>query len=212
MTGVLLHFEGGAARPQRSSAAPFPDIIGRVLAPQEQVVFAHTVEGLFLRALGGQVPPALREQVRELGIDLTRKLLPAYPVLTWNQVLEATLAALYPGEPVPQAARKLGERMMDGYRNTLVGQALLALARIIGPRRALLRSRQNWRSGNNYSEVQVEELAPTDFRLTFNERSVSRWVSQGLLAAGLTFAGAQALSVELESYAESEVVYRITWT
>lgn len=181
------------------------------MTPPEQIVFAHTVEGLFVRALGGEVPPALRSQLRELGLDLTRKLLPAYPVPMWNQVLETTLATLYPGEPLPQSARKLGERMMEGYRNTLVGQAVLALAKVVGPRRALLRSKQNWRSGNNYSEVQVEELAPNDFRLTFNERGVSRWVSQGLLAAGLTFAGAPEVGVELERFSEHDVVYRITW-
>lgn len=182
-----------------------------MVAPQEQVVFAQSVEGLFIRALGGEVPPGLREKVRTLGIDLTKKLLPAYPVRVWNEVLVEAIAVLYPGQPLPQAARLLGERMMDGYRNTLVGQAVLALAKIIGPRRALLRSQQNWRSGNNYSEVKVEELAATDFRLTFNEADVSRWVSQGLLAAGLVFAGARDLSVEIESFTDTEVVYRITW-
>jgi uncharacterized protein (TIGR02265 family) len=182
-----------------------------VVASPEQVVFAHTVEGLFVRALGGEVPPALTQELRKIGIDLSRKLLPAYPVPVWNQVLEATLRTLYPGQPLPQSARLLGERMIEGYRNTLVGQAVLALAKIIGPRRALLRSRQNWRSGNSYSEVTVEELAPNDFRLRFNESGVSRWVSQGLLAAGLVFAGAQDLSVELESFTETDAVYRITW-
>lgn len=177
----------------------------------EQVVFAHSVEGLFVRALGGDVPADLSEQLRGLGIDLSKKLLPAYPVTLWNHVLEATAQTIYPGEPFDQAGRKLGERMMEGYRATLVGQALLALAKIIGPRRALLRSRQNWRSGNNYSEVQVEELAPTDFRLGFNESGISRWVTQGLLQAGLTFAGAKECTVAVVSFTQTDAVYRITW-
>ena len=180
-------------------------------SPSEEVVFSHSVEGLFTRALGGEVPPALQEQLRGLGLDLGKKLMPAYPVRVWNQVLEATVHALYPGDPMPKAARLIGERMMHGYRATLVGGAVLALAKIIGPRRALLRSRQNWRSGNNYSEVKVEELAPKDFRLTFNESGISRWISQGLLAAGLTFAGASEASVEVAEFSQSEVVYRITW-
>lgn len=164
-----------------------------------------------VRALGGEVPPALHERMRVIGIDLTRKLLPAYPVRVWNEVLVATAETLYPGIPLPLSGLKLGERMMEGYRATFVGQAVFAMAKIIGPRRALLRSRQNWRSGNNYSEVKVEELSPTDFRATFNEAGISRWVSQGLLLAGLTFAGARETSVELESFTETEVVYRITW-
>lgn len=177
----------------------------------DQVVFVHTVESVFQRALQGEVSPSLVAQLRGLGLDLEQKLLPAYPVTLWNTVLEATVAALFPGQPVPDAARRLGERMIEGYRATLVGQAVLAMARVLGPRRALLRSRQNWRSGNNYSEVVVEELAPNDFRLTFNETGISRWLSQGLLQAGLTFAGARGLVVAIESFTDTEAVYRATW-
>ena len=55
------------------------------------------------------------------------------------------------------------------------------------------------------------ELAPNDFRLSFNESGVARWVSQGLVSAGLLFAGAKELSVELASFTERDAVYRITW-
>ena len=179
--------------------------------PEGQVVFSHSVESVFQRALGGEVPPALQDRLRKLGLDLSKPLLPAYPVPLWNQVLELTVATLSPGEPVDRAACLLGERMMHGYRATLVGQAVLAMAKLIGPKRALKRSRQNWRSGNNYSEVEVVELGPTDFRLTFNESGISRWVSQGLLKAGLTFAGAKELVVDVESFNELHCVYRVTW-
>lgn len=177
----------------------------------QAVVFVHTVESVFQRALKDDLTPSLVARLRAMGLDLERKLLPAYPVTLWNAVLEETVKTLSPTQPVPEAARRLGERMIEGYRSTLVGQAVLAMARVLGPRRALLRSRQNWRSGNNYSEVTVEELAPTDFRLTFNEAGVSRWVSQGLLHAGLTFAGARGLEVAVETFTETDAVYRITW-
>ncbi len=182
-----------------------------VNSPAEQFVFAQSVEGLFERGLGNEVPPALREKLKALGLDLSKKLLPAYPVPVWNQVLEATARSLSPADPLPVSARRLGERMMEGYRHTLGGQALMAMARIIGPRRALLRSQKNWRTGNNYSEVTVTELSPTDFRAVFNEQSVSRWVSQGLLSTGLALAGAQEPSVEIEGFTDTEVTYRITW-
>ena len=59
--------------------------------------------------------------------------------------------------------------------------------------------------------MKVEERTPTDFRLIFNETGISRWVSQGLLRAGLTFAGAKNLTVEVESYTEGETVYSVVW-
>lgn len=164
-----------------------------------------------VRALGGDIPPALAERLRGIGVDLSKKLLPAYPVRMWNEVLEATAQTLYPDEPLPLATRKLGERMMEGYRATFIGQAVMAMAKIVGPRRALMRARQSWRSGNNYTEVQVEEFSPTEFRAIFNESGVSRWVSQGLLLAGLTFAGAKETIVEVESFTQTEVIYRVSW-
>jgi uncharacterized protein (TIGR02265 family) len=178
---------------------------------EEQTVWSHTVEGLFLRALANDVPAPLRESLKGLGLDLSKKLMPAYPVPLWNQVLETTARAIYPELSLDAATQRLGERMIEGYRETLVGQAVLAMARLIGPRRTLLRSRQNWRSGNNYSEVSVTELAPNDFRLEFNEAGVSRWVSQGLLRAGLTFAGAKELVVDLERHTETSATYRLRW-
>lgn len=59
--------------------------------------------------------------------------------------------------------------------------------------------------------MQVEEFSPAEFRAIFNESGVSRWVSQGLLLAGLTFAGAKQTIVEVESFTETEVIYRVSW-
>lgn len=177
----------------------------------EAVVFSHTAESLFLRVLKGEVTPTLEAKLRELGFDLSKPLLPAYPVPVWNQVLEATGRELYPNDPLEVAVRQLGERMISGYNLTLIGKAVIAMARLIGPRRAVLRTRQNWRSGNNYSEVEIAELTPTDFRLVMNESSVSRWVSAGLLQAGLELTGARGLKVTVESFTDTHATYRVTW-
>jgi uncharacterized protein (TIGR02265 family) len=180
-------------------------------AEPQQMVFSQSVDGLFIRALGEEMPEALRLELKQLGLDLG-KILPAYPVTLWNQAVEVTAKALYPDLPLETAARRLGERMIEGYQNTVVGKAVLAMARLIGPRRALLRSRQNWRSGNNYTEVHIVEISPQEFRMTFNEKAVSKWVSQGLLYAGLKFAGANALQVEVERFTDNDATYHITWS
>jgi uncharacterized protein (TIGR02265 family) len=177
----------------------------------ESVVFSHTAESLFLEVLKGEVTPALSDELKRLGLDLSKPLRPAYPVPVWNAVLEATSRALYPSDPIDVATRRLGERMLEGYNRTLIGKAVIALAKIIGPRRAAKRTQQNWRSGNNYTEAEVVELSPTDVRVVLNEAGVSRWVSAGLLQAGLTMAGAKGLSVTIESFTDTHATYRLTW-
>lgn len=183
------------------------------MAPaSESIVFSHTAESLFLEVLRGEVTPALNEQLKALGLDLSKPLRPAYPVDVWNAVLEATARALYPADQIDVSMRRLGQRMIDGYNLTLVGKAVIALAKIIGPRRAAKRTQQNWRSGNNYTVADVVELAPTDFRIVLNEGGVSRWVSAGLLEAGLTMAGARNMQVAIESFTDTHATYRLTWS
>lgn len=181
-------------------------------APADAVVFSHTAEGFFVRGLGAQLTPALKAELKPLGFDFDRPLLPAYGVRAWNEALFVVRRHVYPDESDPRGIWLLGERMIAGYNETMVGKAVLSMARLIGPRRTVLRTRKNWRSGNNYTEVEVTELTPSDFRLELNEPGAARWVSQGLLSAGLRFAGAKGLSVDVEAFTDETVVYRTKWT
>lgn len=178
---------------------------------EERIIFSHTIEGMFIRGLGDAMTAELRDELKRLGIDLSKPLRPAYPLPVWNAALSATVKMLFPELPEDEAACRLGEQMIAGYNQTVVGKALLAMLRLIGPRRTLLRTRKNFRSGNNYSEVEVVELSPTDFRLTFNEPGMTRWMSQGLVLGGVRFAGAKSPTVDVETYDDETVTYRVKW-
>ncbi|XXF78273.1 DUF2378 family protein [Myxococcaceae bacterium GXIMD 01537] len=179
----------------------------------ERLVFDHTVEGLFVRALAGQVSPALKVQLREVGLDLDRKLLPAYPVETWSQCLSLAARALHPAEPQEVALRKLGERMVEGYRQTVVGRALFGMVRLLGPKRLLGRAQQNFRSGDNYTEVRVTELGPTEADMWMNTPGLMRYFFQGMMQATLRGAGVSdvRLKVDLREFDEQCVIYRVSW-
>ena len=185
--------------------------MGVPAAPPDAVIFAHTAEGFFVRGLGAALTPALREALKPLGFDFSRPLLPAYPVSRWNEALFVVRRHVHPSLSDDEGIRLLGERMIDGYNETMVGKAVLSMARLIGPRRTVGRTRKNWRSGNNYSEVEVVEHAPNDFSILMNEPGAARWVSQGLLSAGLRFAGAKSLRVDLEHFTDVDVTYRTRW-
>ena len=181
------------------------------VSAEERVIFSHSVEGMFIRGVGEAMTPALHDELKGLGIDLSKRLMPAYPLPVWNAAISAAAAQLFPDRPIEEAACKLGEQMISGYSETVVGKALLAMLRLIGPRRTLLRTRKSFRSGNNYCEVEVIELAPTDFTLTFNEPGVARWVLQGLVLAGIRFAGAKSPSVTVAKYDQETVTFHVTW-
>lgn len=177
----------------------------------EQVVFEQTIEGLFLRGLKGRLSPRAHQRLKEIGVDLSRGLLPAYPFSTWMRSLEVAAEEVFGSHPTEEAMFKLGETLIEGYQLTLLGRAVLSMAKVLGPRRTLLRSTQNFRSGNNYTETKLSELSPTSAELWMNEVGAYPSFTQGILVAALRAAGAQELKVEVVGYDGHAATYRVGW-
>lgn len=177
----------------------------------QRLIFEHSVEGLFLRGLMGRLTPSLKAQLREAGVDLERSLLPAYPWEVWERSVGLTARALHPGEPDDVAWRLVGERMVDGYRETLVGGAMFGMLRLLGPRRMVGRTRQNFRSGNNYTEASVTDVGPRQVDLWMNEVGRLRYFTQGAVLAGMRGAGAPDARVEVTHFDDAGVTYRVSW-
>ncbi len=178
---------------------------------QEKLVFDQTLDGLFIRGLESQVTPSLRLHLREVGVDLDRKLLPAYPFETWCSCVRVAARELYADAPEEQAYRALGERMVDGYRSTVMGRALFSVLQLLGPRRVLGRMQQSFRSGNNYTEVRMRELAPTHMELWVNEAGPTRYLVQGAILAGLRGCGVRGGRVEVHSFTPEDVTFHVLW-
>ncbi|MGZ3458342.1 MAG: TIGR02265 family protein, partial [Archangium sp.] len=75
----------------------------------ELLVFEQTIEAVFVRALHGRVSPSCKARLRQAGLDLDRKLRPAYPFDAWMTFLRIAAEELYPREPLEQGAFKIGE-------------------------------------------------------------------------------------------------------
>jgi uncharacterized protein (TIGR02265 family) len=178
----------------------------------ERLVFSHTVEGLFGRGLTGRVSPGLKEQLRQVGLDLDRPLLPAYPLATWSRSVELAAEMLYPDERREQALFKVGERMVDGYLETTMGRAMFGVLRLLGPQRTLGRMQKNLRSANNYTEVRLTEVSPREADLWMNEPGPLRYFMKGVLLAGLRGAGTPDVRVELRHFDDASVTYRVSWS
>lgn len=177
----------------------------------EQVVFEQTIEGLFVRGLGTRMTPRCRARLKELGVDLSGKLLPAYPFSVWMQSLAVAAEEIFPSLPAEQAHQQLGALLIDGYRETFLGRAVLGMIRVLGPRRMLHRATQNFRSGNNYTETRIVDLTPTSLELWMNEVGPYPTFTAGIILAGLRAAGATHPRVELFGHDGHACTYRCAW-
>lgn len=173
------------------------------------LVFSQTFEA-FARAMGDRLNATVKADPLKLGVNYDAPLLPAYPLDTWAQTLAVGASALFPGQPFEAQAFAFGNRFMDAYTETLVGKALGALFRVIGPRRLLERMTRNLRSANNYTETELTALPGGAFRLTFNKVLVPAFY-RGLVHRGLEMAGAQSVEVAFEGRAGQAAAFVVRW-
>ncbi|WP_224241755.1 DUF2378 family protein [Hyalangium gracile] len=177
----------------------------------ELLVFEQTIEALFVRALGGRLTPECRARLRDAGLDVDQKIKPAYSFQSWMTFLRIAAEELYPKTPLPEATFKLGEAYVEGFRQTMLGRAVMSLLRVLGPRRTIARATQNFRAGNNYTETRITELGPSQFDVWMNEVGDFPEFTAGIIHAGVRMSGARELRVEPHGYDGHACTYRITW-
>lgn len=177
----------------------------------DRLVFDHTIEGLFVRGLSGQMTPRLKERLRLAGVDLGQRLLPAYPFETWVRCIGVAAKELYPDRSEPEGWLLLGERLVKGYQETVLGSAMFSVLRALGPRRMLMRAQKSFRSGNNYSEARVRDVASTVIEMWMNDTDNLRFFVQGVFQAAMYASGAPGSTVEIVHEDERGTTYRISW-
>jgi uncharacterized protein (TIGR02265 family) len=174
----------------------------------EKLIFAQPIEG-FIRALGPLNEQA-RAKLRACGIDVDKRLLPAYPLEQFLAALDYAGEMVAPTKSKEDQARELGRRFMDAYRETMIGRAMVAGMRVIGPWRTLERLSNKFRTGNNFSETTLTRLGPTEAELWCNQTSRPGWYS-GIVARGLELSGAKAVEVRVISHDDSGGRFHVRW-
>jgi uncharacterized protein (TIGR02265 family) len=179
---------------------------------KDRLIFSHTLEGLFTKALKGKLTDRIRQRVKaEAGIDLDKPFEPAYPFSLWEKCLVICAEEVFPELPVEQRLQEIGLLLTRGYFETLLGSALAALLKVIGPARALKRMDRSLRSGNNYSEVKVTELAPNKFEFWSNETGLAQYNLVGVLRGGAEVSGAKNLRTEVAKRDEDGITILLEW-
>lgn len=179
--------------------------------PTERVIFEQTFEGLFITGLRGRLTPALKAALKAEGLDLDQKLKPAYPFDVWTRCCLTAARHVFPDESTEAGLRRLGESVVEGFSSGFLGRALFGVVRVLGPARALQRTRQNFRSGNNYSDATVTRLDGNKHEVWMNEPGPTRYVCQGIILAGLREMGVSNPSVTVARFDDASVWFHIDW-
>jgi uncharacterized protein (TIGR02265 family) len=183
------------------------------MTPSERLVFAPSVEGLLVRGLGAQLSMEARRELQLLGIDLARPLKPAYPAELWHQGLAVVARHVYPGVAPEDAYFKMGERTVRGLEDHFVGKTMVALAKLVGPRKMLARLPSTVKTGSNFAHLTVTELGPNAYELTSQPYMGYGEFMQGSIYAAILIAGGKEPRVEIAEYdrAAEKLRLHVTW-
>jgi uncharacterized protein (TIGR02265 family) len=176
----------------------------------EKLIFDHTVESL-LRVLERPIPPAQIAGLDGLGIDLSKPLLPAYPIETYSALIGFIARLRWPSLPSEEGDFEVGRAFIEAYTTqTLLGRALKKLLRVIGPYRALERMSRTFRTANNYTQTRLQPLGPTRYELWFNY-VIRPGYFRGMVHETLTLSGARQVEVKLATMQDHEATFHVSW-
>jgi uncharacterized protein (TIGR02265 family) len=180
--------------------------------PNEKLVFAQSVEALFVRSLGPHLTSGGRRLLRDRGLDLAEPLRPAYPLEQWRSFLRVAAPDVFPKAAPDSAYFGLGQRYVQGFQQTAVGRASMALISHLGPRGTLERASQGARAGNNFNETRVKQLGPREATLWMKDVSADNpFFACGFLAEMLRGSGATDIRVEPVSFDGTSATFRLAW-
>jgi uncharacterized protein (TIGR02265 family) len=182
------------------------------MSPTEQIEFSQSVEGLFIKGLGKAVTQPMKDQLRAKGLDLDKPLRPGYPAADFHKWVEYVSSAVYPDDKKEEAIRRVGHRAVSGLEEGLIGKALGAGLKLIGPRRALQRVERIFKNNNNYQVATLIELGERDARVRLSEVFGLPTYYQGLFEAALAVIGAKEPKVSLLASSGPGAMLHIEWS
>jgi uncharacterized protein (TIGR02265 family) len=178
----------------------------------DALVFDTSIEALYLRALGGRITPALKHELRGLGLDLDKKLPPAMPREAWYQSIDLTARAVFPALPLDEAHREMGRLLISGMSDTTFGKALAPVVKLLGVRRVLGRVPHNIKTANTFATATLVDEGPGVLRLEVNDVGSAPGLMRGSLEGLMRWAGAAAAEVEVAQSQPPSAVYRLRWS
>ncbi len=194
-----------------ASTARFGGVSTAPAAP-EQIVYSNTFDGLKLAlTTHGIGLSEVTARFKQIGVDFAKPL-PAYTRQHYIDALKVAASMAYPGLPDEPAYRRVGALVIEGYVQTVLGRAVHAAARLMGPMWTLKRMTRNLRTSDTWTEVRVTELSPTDVTLVLNDHTGAFGYYEGLFEAIVVASGGVDAHCTLTSTAAPFIGhYRLIW-
>jgi uncharacterized protein (TIGR02265 family) len=182
-----------------------------VETPPVRACYAHTIEGLVKHAIRGRLTPEVIAQLANMGLNLNGPLNPEYPLTLVIPCFQYIAQELYREETPEEAMRRLGQDLVRGYRETVVGRAALGFLRLLGVRHALDKAQSTFRTGNNYFETRLTLKRRGEAELWTNEQTELQPFVLGTLEQGLYVVGAKNGRASISVRLPHEATYDIRW-
>ncbi len=175
----------------------------------DRVVFSPTFEAL-VRALGPALNDPGKARFKAAGVDFDARLVAAYPLETWLASMEVGAELLLPDGTREKQFFNLGHRIVASFGETMIGRALVALMRVIGPRRALERMTRNLRAANNFTETSVRSIDDHHTEVTCSP-VFSPDFFRGLFTGSVEISGGLEVKVDTVSIKDGTGVFSVQW-
>jgi uncharacterized protein (TIGR02265 family) len=101
--------------------------------------------------------------------------------------------------------------MLRGFFDSMVGRGLFMVLRMMGPRRALLRMKENFSTSDNVTSITSREVSPTCTELEFASAFAIPTYARGLLSEAMVMLNAPQHSVEFTELSTGATVFRVSW-
>jgi len=175
--------------------------------PGEGQLQQSSFEGLFVKVL--KVDGAFAEELRQAGFDV-RHQQARYPTSVFKRCIEIACRNVYPGQPTPQAMRKLAAQFVDGFFHTIVGKVVVAVLPFLSPESFLKRYPRFFAMAAPGVKMTVDEVSPRHWRLALRDRFTLPEFNAGLMECLLQRFGVTP-TVKVEEQSQWHFVLSITW-
>ena len=177
--------------------------------PEERIVFSTMIDS-YLNGLGPLVTPRTLEELKAAGLKL-EKLPPAFPERQMLQFVEIFARNAWPLEQRPEQLRRLGVHAIKGWQSTMLGSALSALMRVLGPKRSLPQLGKALKTSNNFSEAVTQLLGEKEALVTVNDVQGIPTYWQGVFEAGLQILHLEGKVTIERLLPGPDATFRLTW-